>query len=82
LLANLTSKDFAMQVIQQISDTRTYTDPGHYGARTEGVENHGTAHINILAPDGSAVSVTSTINSVYVLSHFYYIYKSEFLFLF
>lgn len=51
-----------MLVRQQIVDTQTYDDPEHYGARTEGIENHGTAHVSILASDGSAVSATSTIN--------------------
>ncbi|KAF4527856.1 hypothetical protein B566_EDAN016501, partial [Ephemera danica] len=64
LLENITSKAFASAVRGQTDKSQTYSDPTHYGARTAGVENHGTAHINVLAKDGSAVSVTSTINSV------------------
>lgn len=40
----------------------TWQDPTHYGAEVEVPDDHGTAHISVLAPNGDAVSVTSTIN--------------------
>lgn len=62
LSKNLTSDDFAKGIQSQITDTKTFQDPGHYGAVTATRENHGTAHFSVLAPNGDAVSVTSTIN--------------------
>lgn len=60
---NLTSKDYANQIRMKIEDTKTWNDPGHYGASFDsGAEDHGTAHLSVLAPNGDAVSVTSTIN--------------------
>ncbi|XP_024941854.1 uncharacterized protein LOC107268717 [Cephus cinctus] len=63
ILGNLTSKDYARSIREKINDNRTWNDPGHYGASTAGdFGDHGTAHISVLAPNGDAVSVTSTIN--------------------
>ncbi|XP_063983642.1 scoloptoxin SSD14 isoform X2 [Diachasmimorpha longicaudata] len=59
---NLTSRDYARSVKTQITDDRTFNDPVHYGAGEELREDHGTAQISVLAPDGDAVSVTSSIN--------------------
>ena len=66
LLRNLTSQDYANVIRAEIRDDKTFIDPKHYGAVTTNKEVYGTAHISVLAPDGSAVSVTSTINQVYV----------------
>ncbi|KAL6446949.1 hypothetical protein ACFW04_001380 [Cataglyphis niger] len=65
LLANLTSNDYAEMIKERIKDNRTCQDPEEYGAVTETTEDSGTAHVSVLAPDGSAVSVTSTINQVF-----------------
>jgi len=62
LLANMTSKDYALYIRSQIEDGVTYDDPAHYGAHTITPDNHGTAHISVIAKDGSAVAATSTIN--------------------
>ncbi|KAG0719917.1 Glutathione hydrolase 1 proenzyme [Chionoecetes opilio] len=59
---NLTSDAFAKSVQSQIMDDQTFQDPGHYGAITTTKEDHGTAHLSLLAPNGDAVAVTSTIN--------------------
>lgn len=45
-----------------MDDARTYSDWQHYGASFEGADDHGTAQIIVVAPDGSVVSATSTIN--------------------
>ncbi|XP_075210653.1 glutathione hydrolase 1 proenzyme-like [Lycorma delicatula] len=52
----LTSKEYADYIRKQIRDDRTY------GAVFYNQEDHGTAHISVISPDGDAVSVTSTIN--------------------
>ncbi|XP_018357572.1 PREDICTED: gamma-glutamyltranspeptidase 1-like [Trachymyrmex cornetzi] len=64
LLTNLTSNDYAEMIKSRIKDNRTSQDPKDYGAITATPEDAGTAHVTVLAPDGSAVSVTSTINQV------------------
>ncbi|XP_011255278.1 glutathione hydrolase 1 proenzyme [Camponotus floridanus] len=64
LLTNLTSDDYAEIIKKRIKDDRTSQDPEEYGAVTETAVDSGTAHVSVLAPDGSAVSVTSTINQV------------------
>lgn len=64
VLANLTSDDYAEMIKGRIKDDRTSNDPEEYGAVTATIVDAGTAHVSVLAPDGSAVSVTSTINQV------------------
>ncbi|KAK2584968.1 hypothetical protein KPH14_002556 [Odynerus spinipes] len=65
LLTNLTSADYAEVIRKEINDYRTSNDPKFYGAITATTTDSGTAHVSVLAPDGSAVSVTSTINQVF-----------------
>ncbi|XP_068236155.1 scoloptoxin SSD14-like isoform X2 [Palaemon carinicauda] len=62
LLKNLTSDAYAADIQGQITDSRTFQDPEHYGAVSVLDDDHGTAHFSLLSPDGNAVSVTSTIN--------------------
>ncbi|XP_032823644.2 glutathione hydrolase 1 proenzyme [Petromyzon marinus] len=61
LMKNVTSKDFAEALRQKIWDNAThgveYYEPTFYVP-----EDSGTAHLSVVGPDGSAVSVTSTIN--------------------
>jgi gamma-glutamyltranspeptidase/glutathione hydrolase/leukotriene-C4 hydrolase len=64
LIKKLLSKDYAKLIKAAVVENKTYNDPKHYGAETTNKEDHGTAHISVLAPDGSAVSVTSTINQM------------------
>lgn len=62
LIANLTDEEIAEEINKQILDNTTFNDPKHYGAVGIQKDDHGTAHISVLAPNGDAVSVTSTIN--------------------
>ncbi|XP_032594020.1 scoloptoxin SSD14 [Drosophila grimshawi] len=59
---NLIDPDFAAEIRKLILDDRTFEDMSYYGANFSNVEDHGTAHISVLAPNGDAISVTSTIN--------------------
>ncbi|KAJ8927316.1 hypothetical protein NQ314_020230 [Rhamnusium bicolor] len=65
LVANLTSKSYAEYIRQYIFDNQTFQDPSYYGANTTLVEDYGTAHISVLAPNGDAVAITSTINFIF-----------------
>ncbi|XP_072949137.1 glutathione hydrolase 1 proenzyme-like [Epargyreus clarus] len=65
LETNLSSPAWAASYRELVDDTRTYSDWKHYGALFEGADDHGTAQIVVIAPDGSAVSVTSTINYIW-----------------
>jgi gamma-glutamyltranspeptidase/glutathione hydrolase/leukotriene-C4 hydrolase len=62
IVRNLTSREYADDVRQLITDNSThgydYYGPTYYGRTT----TTGTSHLSVLGPDGSAVSVTSTIN--------------------
>jgi hypothetical protein len=62
LLEKLTSKAFAKEIAGKIDDHKTSQDPVYYGAVKVATEDHGTAHISVLASNGDAVSVTSSIN--------------------
>jgi gamma-glutamyltranspeptidase / glutathione hydrolase / leukotriene-C4 hydrolase len=62
LIANLTSTEYAAYIRSQIDDAQTFDDMNHYGANFTNTEDHGTAHISVIAPNGDAVSVTSTVN--------------------
>lgn len=66
LLNNLTSIDYAKMIRSKIKTNETNNDPKYYGVNMTIPEDSGTSHVSVLAPDGSAVSVTSTINQVYV----------------
>ncbi|XP_018917065.2 glutathione hydrolase 1 proenzyme isoform X2 [Bemisia tabaci] len=62
LLTDLQSDEYANETFHQIRDDKTFDDPQHYGATLASKDDSGTAHISILAPNGDAVSVTSTVN--------------------
>lgn len=64
VVQNLTDHDFAMEIRKQIEDFKTYQDYAHYGANFSSKNDHGTAHINIIAPNGDAISATGTINTL------------------
>ena len=57
----LTSPEFALQFLQKISDS-TSEDIQFYEPAFDIVTDEGTSQACVLAPDGSAVSVTGTIN--------------------
>ena len=51
-VANLTSEQWWDQVRDIIDDNGTSQDPKFYGAQYSDIEDHGTAHMSILAPNG------------------------------
>ncbi|CAK1556347.1 unnamed protein product [Leptosia nina] len=62
---NLSAPEWAESHRAKVDDTRTFSDWQHYGAMFEGADDHGTAQIVVVAPDGSAVSATSTVNYIW-----------------
>lgn len=65
LIKTLTSDKYVEETRAKIFDNKTFSDPQYYGGDYALKEDHGTAHISVLAPNGDAVSVTSTINYVF-----------------
>ena len=63
----MTLDEFASETVQSIDDSQTFEDVEHYGPEYAQEEHAGTAHVSVLAADGSAASITSTIN--YVWAH-------------
>ncbi|XP_049435354.1 gamma-glutamyltransferase 5a [Epinephelus fuscoguttatus] len=58
-----TEDSFAKHIQSLISSDRTH-DPQYYNI-TPYLDSMGTTHVSVLAEDGSAVSVTSTINHIF-----------------
>ena len=63
--AEMVDAAFAEGLRQKIMDDKIYPNFTYYGLLPD---DHGTAHLSVLAPNGDAVSVTSTIN--YRCEHF------------
>jgi gamma-glutamyltranspeptidase / glutathione hydrolase / leukotriene-C4 hydrolase len=59
---NITSEDWANDRHGKIDDDRTVNNASHYGAVWYTPDDHGTAHVSVLAENGDAVSATGTIN--------------------
>lgn len=64
LVSNLQSPEYARSVREQISDDTTFP-ASYYKPEMEASFDHGTAHVSVLAPNGDAVSVTSTVNTYF-----------------
>lgn len=63
VMRSLKEKNYANFIKSKINDTHTFNrNVTHYGAKFVAAEDHGTAHMSILAPNGDAISVTSSIN--------------------
>ena len=62
IVYNLTSDNYAYDTFMKINDNFTVNNASYYGADFYTEEDHGTTHLSVLAPNGDAVAVTSTIN--------------------
>lgn len=63
LAKTLTDPEFARQYRAKIDDRQTFNDTEHYGLKLDRAEDHGTAHLSVLSPDGDAIAITSTVNT-------------------
>lgn len=63
-MSDFTDNDFAKKIRDSTWDNRTFNDVNHYGGSFAFPEDHGTAHISVLAENGDAVAVTSSINTM------------------
>ncbi len=59
----MTSEKYANEIRKLINDSSTQELPYYGGAYEEGIDPGSTSHINVLARDGGAVAISSTINN-------------------
>lgn len=64
-LYNLNSDQFINSIRNRIIDNSTRTDYQYYGGNFAIEEDHGTANMAVLAPNGDALTITSTINTYF-----------------
>ncbi|XP_023034708.2 scoloptoxin SSD14 isoform X1 [Drosophila willistoni] len=63
LISQLNSVEFGAEHRAMINDSSVLDGPQEYGAQfASNDESHGTSHMSIVAPNGDAVSVTSSVN--------------------
>ncbi|ESN98952.1 hypothetical protein HELRODRAFT_162424 [Helobdella robusta] len=63
LMQKMISKEFAEFIRAKIDDRKTFNNTTHYNNSYNQFEDHGTSHVSVYGPDGSAVAMTSTINT-------------------
>lgn len=63
-MRNLTDPKYAAEIRSKIVDNRTYNDYSHYGAQFDLTEDHGTANVVVIAPNGDTLVATGTVNTV------------------
>lgn len=63
LIQNMTSDETARNIRSKIDETTTKPD-SYYGSNISLPYDSGTSHLSIIAEDGSAVAVTSSINDM------------------
>ena len=62
---NMVDKSYGDALRRFINDNKTSTDVKYYGANYAPVDDRGTAHLSILAPNGDAIAVTNTVNDIF-----------------
>ena len=62
IVSRMLGDQMAMTAFQKINDSYTVNNASFYGGDYFTPNDHGTAHTSVLAPNGDAVAVTSTVN--------------------
>ncbi|KAL5277591.1 hypothetical protein ACFFRR_002675 [Megaselia abdita] len=62
IFEDMTNPEYASNLLHLIDDESTSHDLSFYGAKFTAQEDHGTAAMSVLHPNGDAVTITSTIN--------------------
>ncbi len=62
-MKNLTDKSYIDRIVSLINDSVTFDEKYYSPAWLTNKTDAGTAHISIVASNGDAVSMTSTINT-------------------
>lgn len=74
----MTDPNFAETLRKLIQDDKTFYNVSHYGSNYDsGTGPEGTSHLSILAANGDAVSLTTTINFRYVSCDLLYSLASQ-----
>ena len=63
IINSLTKPEPIQKIVEKIDDNQTF-DFSYYNPASATKNGHGTTHISILAPNGDAVSLTSSINNL------------------
>ncbi|CAH0715406.1 unnamed protein product, partial [Brenthis ino] len=61
-IKNITSPHYGTEIRLKINDSATSNNTAYYGATEYQKSDFGTAHISVIASNGDAVSVTSSLN--------------------
>ena len=64
LVQNMTSQPYADIIRKKIDSKKSFDNIEYYGGHFVSEEDHGTAQVSILAPNGDAISATGTINYI------------------
>ena len=56
------NEETALSAYQRINDSFTVNEVSFYNVSSSTPDDHGTAQVSIIAPNGDAVSVSSSIN--------------------
>ena len=62
IVAEMLNEETAVSAYQRINDSFTVNEATFYNGSSLTPDDHGTAHVSIIAPNGDAVSVSSSIN--------------------
>ncbi|XP_053663470.1 glutathione hydrolase 1 proenzyme-like [Anopheles marshallii] len=65
VLQKMTNKNYIAYIRDTIVSNMTFNSYDYYGADFAGLQDQGTAHISVLAANGDAIAVTSTINYLF-----------------
>ena len=65
IVSSMMNDETSMEAYRKINDSHTVNDAAFYSGNYLNPDDHGTSQTSVIAPNGDAVSVTSTINFRY-----------------